>query len=116
MELITQFLAQILAFIQTAAASPWLPPVIALLVGWGLPTPAWLAWVWGGVMSFRGELTTIGQLIDTINTILQANGLIPVDGPKVTEAQVRQVLEGKVSLEMMVKSHRAACAAHNAMK
>jgi len=116
MDVLTQFLLQILALIQNAAASPWLPPVIALIVGWGLPTPSWLAWLWGGVMGFRAELTTIGQLIDTINTILQANGLIPVDGPKVTEKQVRDVLEGKVSLEMMVKVHRATLAAHNAMK
>ena len=116
MDVITQFLLQILALIQNAAASPWLPPVIALIVGWGLPVPSWLAWVWSGVMGVRAELDTLGQLIDTINAILVANGLISVDGPKVSEAELREVLEGRVTMEMMIKSHRAAVAAHNAMK
>ena len=58
-----------------------------------------------------GAKTALSQVIDAIDAILKANGVIPADAPKLSEKEVRGVLSGSVNVDTLAKAQRARLAA-----
>jgi hypothetical protein len=98
-------LAAVMSFIN----SPYFYPALTFLFGWlGLGQPTWIASIWSTI---TGAKTAISEIIDAIDAILKANGVIPADAPKLTEGEVRAVLRGEINVDTLAKAQRAKLAA-----
>lgn len=98
-------IAAIVSFIN----SQYFGMLLTLLIGWlGLQQPSWAAALWSYVLGTKNALV---QVIDAIDAILKANGVIPADAPKLTEKEVRAVLDGSVDVDTLAKAQRARLAA-----
>lgn len=106
--MVETLLAALLGFVN----SPYFYPALTFLLGWlGLGQPTWAGQFWSYVM---GAKTALSQVIDAIDAILKANGVIPADAPKLTEGEVRAVLNGSVDVDTLAKAQRARLAAMRA--
>jgi hypothetical protein len=86
-------LVAVLAFIQ----SPLFATAVAFLIGWAFPQPAVFERLWSLVMSGRSALDRVEEIIDTVDAVLKANGVIPTNAPKLSKDDVSAVMKGKMS-------------------
>jgi hypothetical protein len=99
------FIAAVMAFVN----STYFYPLLTFVLGWlGLGQPTWAAALWAYVM---GAKTALSEVIDAIDAILKANGVIPADAPKLTVKEVSSVLNGSVDVDTLAKAQRARLAA-----
>ncbi len=89
---------------------PWLAPALTFIIGLAFPQPQVFANLWAFVMGARKKADEIEALIDAMDAVLKANGVIPANAPKLSAEQVKAVLEGKVDVAKVAAERKVQMA------
>jgi hypothetical protein len=88
--------------------SAYFPYVIAFILGWlGLGQPKWMVTVRNLLLGIRNQAENLDVIINTIDAIIKANGVVPADAPRLTAKEVQAVLDGNINVDVLAKAQRA---------
>jgi hypothetical protein len=106
--MLESFLAALLALYN----SPYFVPVLSFILGWlGLGQPEWMVKIRDFLLGIKDQLGGLDVIINAIDAILKANGVVPADAPRLTAKEVKAVLDGSVNVDTLAKAQRAKLAA-----
>jgi hypothetical protein len=83
----------IIAALMGILNSSWFPVLVSFLVGSFSSQLPLVQRLWGYVMGVRQQLDNVEQVIDTVDAVLKANGVIPADAPKMSADAMRLQLK-----------------------
>lgn len=87
--------------------SAWFAPLLTFIFGSLAGQMPMVQRLWGVVMGVREKLDQVEELIDTIDAVLKANGVIPADAPKLAKDEIKAVLDGSMTVGTLAIAHKA---------